>query len=71
MMTSDERALSHLGLCRRAGKIISGEELVIQAIRESRAHLVIISIDISANTEKKIRDKCTSFQVPIVQRFDR
>ena len=51
--------MSLLGLANRAGKIISGEELVIKEIRSGKAKLVFFSEDASANTKKKITDKCT------------
>lgn len=57
--------MSLLGLANRAGKIISGEELVVKEIRNGKAKLILISADASSNTNKKITDKCKSFGVPI------
>lgn len=54
-----------LGLANRARKIISGEELSLKEIRSGKAKLVILSADASANTAKKITDKCTYYQVPL------
>jgi len=56
--------MSLLGLANRARKIISGEELVVKEIRSGRAKLVLLSADASANTAKKVTDKCKSYQVP-------
>lgn len=53
-----------LGLANRARKIISGEELVIKEIRKGRADLVLLSADASANTTKKVTDKCKSYKTP-------
>ena len=61
----NSRWISLLGLANRARKIISGEELVIKAVRNSKAKLVFLANDASDNTEKKIRDKCTYYQVPL------
>ena len=47
-----------LGLANRARKIISGEELAVKEIRSGNAKLVLLSADASANTTKKITDKC-------------
>ncbi|MBM4763926.1 YlxQ family RNA-binding protein [Bacillus sp. B15-48] len=57
--------MSLLGLANRARKIISGEELTVKEIRNGRAKLVILSKDASPNTQKKITDKCNSYQVPV------
>ncbi|GIN61567.1 putative ribosomal protein YlxQ [Robertmurraya siralis] len=56
--------MSLLGLANRARKIISGEELVVKEIRSGRAKLVLLSADASANTAKKVTDKCNSFSIP-------
>jgi len=65
------RTLSHLGLAMRAGKLASGEEPVLKAIRSGEAKLVILAQDASDNTEKKLTDKCESYQVPLVIGFTR
>jgi ribosomal protein L7Ae-like RNA K-turn-binding protein len=57
--------MSLLGLANRARKIISGEELSIKEVRAGRAKLVLLSADASANTMKKITDKCKSYEVPV------
>jgi ribosomal protein L7Ae-like RNA K-turn-binding protein len=57
--------MSLLGLANRARKIISGEELSVKEIRNGKAKLVLLAADASANTTKKITDKCNSYQVPL------
>lgn len=56
--------MSLLGIANRARKVISGEELTVKEIRSGRAKLVLLSADASANTAKKITDKCQSYHVP-------
>ncbi|WP_436375819.1 YlxQ family RNA-binding protein [Cytobacillus sp. BC1816] len=56
--------MSLLGLANRARKITSGEELAVKDIRNGKAKLVLLSADASANTAKKVTDKCKSFGVP-------
>ncbi|EIT85119.1 hypothetical protein A374_12505 [Fictibacillus macauensis ZFHKF-1] len=56
---------SLLGLANRAGKCITGEELVIKAIQRQKARLVLVSSDASSNTKKKMTDKCTYYNVPV------
>jgi len=57
--------MSLLGLANRARKIISGEELTVKEVRGGKAKLVLLSADASANTTKKITDKCKSYEVPL------
>lgn len=68
---SNKEWMSLLGLSNRARKIISGEELVVKEVRSSRAKLVLLSEDASANTTKKISDKCTYYQIPLRTVSDR
>lgn len=60
----DKRWMSLLGLANRARKIISGEELTIKEIQRGKAKLILLSADASANTTKKVTDKCNFYQVP-------
>ncbi len=65
------KTLSHLGLAMRAGKLVSGEETVLKAVRSGEAKLVVLAEDASDNTEKKLTDKCGSYDVPLVIGFTR
>lgn len=65
------KALSGLGLAMRAGKLVTGDEIVLKAIRSAEAKLVILAGDASANTQKKYRDKCGTYKVPLMVGFDR
>ncbi|MGX7198488.1 L7Ae/L30e/S12e/Gadd45 family ribosomal protein [Enterococcus nangangensis] len=63
------KGLNLLGLAQRAGKLVSGEETVIKNIRQGQAQLVIVCVDASDNTKKKLKDKCTFYHVPYVEAF--
>ncbi|HEY4430864.1 MAG TPA: ribosomal L7Ae/L30e/S12e/Gadd45 family protein, partial [Paenibacillus sp.] len=60
------KALSYLGLAMRAGKIVTGDEAVLKAVRSSEAKLVVLAGDASDNTQKKFRDKCGTYDIPLV-----
>lgn len=60
-----------LGLAMRAGKVISGEEIVVTGIRQGKAKLVLLSEDASANTVKKVMDKAQSYRVPVCKMASR
>jgi len=67
----NDQWMSLLGLANRARKIISGEELAVKEIRNGRAKLILLSKDASANTHKKITDKCNFYQIPYKMVEDR
>lgn len=62
-----DKVLQLLGLAMRAGKVVSGEEMVIEQIRTGKAKLVFISTDIAKNSEKRIKDKCASYGIPLYE----
>lgn len=61
---SQDNVLSMLGLCKRAGKVVSGEFSTEKAVKEKKAKLVIVATDASDNTKKLFRNKCTFYNVP-------
>lgn len=68
---SESEWFSLLGLANRARKVVSGEDLVVKEIRHLRAKLVLLAEDASANTEKKVTDKCKYYGVPCKKVGDR
>lgn len=65
------KALSLLGIARRAGKLSFHEEANLSAIRSGRAKLLILATDAGASTAKKYLDKCATYQVPVIRMVDR
>lgn len=64
-MTKKDKWTSILGLANRAGKLVTGEELVIKEIQKKRVKLVLLAQDASQNTKKKIMDKSTYYNIPV------
>ena len=63
----DERkAYNLIGLCARARRLVVGAQAVEQAIRNQKAHLVIIDQHCAKNTQKQYNDLCTRYSVRIV-----
>lgn len=62
---------SLLGLCARARKLVTGEELVLKEIKKKQVFLVIIANDASPLTMKKFNDKCNFYNVPLKTFADR
>jgi ribosomal protein L7Ae-like RNA K-turn-binding protein len=55
----DHRIYAMLGLCTKAGKVVSGDETCERTIKTGKAKLVIVAENASANTKKKYTDLCT------------
>lgn len=68
---NEAKILQLLGLVQRAGRLVSGEELVIEAVRSEKCKLVILAEDGSDNTKKKVQDKCNYYNVKLIQFADR
>ena len=61
-----KRALSMLGLCARAGKLISGEKACLQSIRNGGAYAVLLDASAAKNAVKSITDACTYHEVKLI-----
>lgn len=55
----------------RAGELVTGEELTLEAVRKGNVAIVLLANDASANTEKKVRDKCSYYNIPVYSPNDR
>lgn len=58
-----------LGLAQRAGRLVSGEDLVVEAIQKGQVKLVFLASDAADNLRKKICDKSKTYQVEVVTAF--
>ncbi|RDW17800.1 YlxQ family RNA-binding protein [Oceanobacillus chungangensis] len=63
--------LNLIGLAYRARKCSLGEELIVKDIQNQRAKLVLLASDIGPQTKKKLMDKCSYYNVPVVIVDDR
>ena len=63
----NSKVLNMLGLSRRAGAVIIGTDLVTKALPSGKVKLVMYAEGSSANTEKKITDKCKFYGVECVK----
>lgn len=58
--------LNNLGLAKAAGKLISGEDKVIEKMRENKIFLVFLASDSGDSTTKKIKDKASFYNVKLI-----
>lgn len=60
----DGRVLSSLGLCAKAGKLVFGVPMIIEAMQKGKSVMLVLEAsDTSDNTHKKISDKCSFYGV--------
>lgn len=63
------KILNLLGLVTRAGKLITGEDLLLKAIKEKKVKLIIIATDCGKNTQKKLLDKSKYYGIEAIEIF--
>ena len=60
------RARNMLGLCARAGRLVSGEKACVQAIRSGGVRAVVLDAAAAKNAVISVSDACRSHSVPLV-----
>ena len=60
------RALGMLGLCARAGKLVSGEKAVVQLIRAGGACAVLLDGGAAGNAVKAVTQACQTHGAPLI-----
>ena len=66
---NSKQTLNLLGLAKRAGKIIDGEGRVLSSFKAQQPLLIFLANDAGENISKKIKDKATFYNVPIILDF--
>ncbi len=62
-----DKALGFLGICRRAGKLMIGEDGVSGAARGGEAALLMVAADTADNTRKKAMNLGRWYRIPVVK----
>ena len=62
-----DKALSMLGIAKRAGALLVGTNSVLDGIKLKKTKLVIIASDAAENTLKRITDKCNYYNAEYEQ----
>ena len=62
-----DKALSFLGICGRAGKLLIGEDGVSGAARSGEAALLMVASDTASNTRKKAGNLSRWYGIPLVE----
>ena len=61
----NNKVLSFIGICMKAGHLVSGEFSVEKAVKSGHAWLVLVAADASNNSKKQYTNMCTYYQVPL------
>ncbi|MCF6514951.1 YlxQ-related RNA-binding protein [Lactobacillus sp. S2-2] len=70
-MINYNKILNLLGISKRAGKIITGEDLILKAIRNNEVKLLFIANDAGKSTAKKFKDKTNFYEIPLITIFNK
>ncbi len=57
------RALSMIGLCKKAGRLAIGVPMVVDALREGKLYAVVYASFAAENSLKRVKDKAKSYEV--------
>ena len=60
-MADIKKALSMIGLCKKAGRLVSGAPMVVDAVRENKVCLCIYASKAAENSVKRVTDKAKSY----------
>ena len=60
------RVYGMLGISAKAGKVVSGADIVIESMKKKKVNLVIVAKDASDKTKKEMTFKCNIYNVEIV-----
>ena len=61
------RMLNMLGLCARAGKLVTGEKACVQAIRAGNAGVALLDGAAAANAVKAVSQACQTHGVALIR----
>ncbi|MGN1298628.1 MAG: L7Ae/L30e/S12e/Gadd45 family ribosomal protein [Candidatus Scatovivens sp.] len=61
------KTLGLLGISAKAGKLVSGNDIVLENIKKRKIKLIIIAKDTSDRTKKNINDECHKNKIPIIE----
>lgn len=62
---TDNRLLSFLGICKRAGRLLSGADTVTKALGEGKAKLVLYASDASDHSVRQVQRAADICGVPV------
>ena len=62
---TEEKVLSFLGLCRRAGQVQCGQDVCAEAAKNGKTQIIFMDPGVSANTRERVTAVCGRYRVPL------
>lgn len=62
---NNDRLLSFLGICKRAGSLLWGAQTVEKTVKEGKARLLLYARDVSENSLKRVLTSADDRSVPV------
>ena len=69
MINNRQQFLNFLGIVQGAGKIISGENLLLKKFSTHQIKFLVLASDAGSSANKKFHDKASYYQIPLNDRF--
>lgn len=67
----EERIGSYLALANKAGKVVSGSDMVMELLKKRKAGVVFLATDISAEIGAKVAALAKKYEAPHIAIFDK
>jgi ribosomal protein L7Ae-like RNA K-turn-binding protein len=64
-----QKALNLLGLAERAGKLVTGQEIVTIGLKAKKIKIVILASDIQPDTSEKVKKVARKNEVKVISNF--
>ena len=65
----EQKQLNLLGLAQRARQVISGDELLTQAVKAGKVRLILVARDVSEKTMERYTKLADRHQIPLNKQF--
>lgn len=65
-MINKQKLLGLLGICAKAGAIVSGTDACMEAIDKKKIKLILVAEDASSRTKEHFKIKCDKESIPII-----
>ncbi|MCK8624030.1 L7Ae/L30e/S12e/Gadd45 family ribosomal protein [Apilactobacillus xinyiensis] len=60
----NKKILNLIGIARRAGKVVTGEDIILSAIKKNKVRFLLIASDTGSSVYKKFNDKAKFYKIP-------
>ncbi len=68
---NEEKIKALLGFAQKAGKIISGDDMVIAGMKKKQVFFIVLAQDASDYVKKEVLYHIDKYQVPYIMGFDK